>query len=247
MTTPSSYEWCFSRMRDASSDKWVDEAGVQRPEDPIGFLEDVLQAAYKWVGDNLAKSDKVAKSQGKDEPGWGWRWSLSGCQAVVVRNQWGEASQCGTPIRRFSRDQAAPACHHHYYLFIDFTPVLREAIRKLKNRDKSRGGEVISETLHVPHREPRAEPVALYMMALKDRVKIGISNNPTRRRRTLSNQAGADISLEKVVWFQDRETAAEVESSMHDKFSDIRILGEWFHRDEMIDRSIGELEALSVR
>lgn len=56
----------------------------------------------------------------------------------------------------------------------------------------------------------------------KDKVKIGISNNPTERAKALQTASGEEISILKTVEFSTREEALDAEAFLHREFSEYR-------------------------
>lgn len=80
--------------------------------------------------------------------------------------------------------------------------------------------------------------VDLYLMqntVTKD-LKIGISNDPERRKRDLQNTNGREIEILYVI-----PRKSNLETTLHEKFSHLRLMGEWFKYDESI---IDEFEKL---
>ena len=60
-------------------------------------------------------------------------------------------------------------------------------------------------------------------------VKIGVSSNPVKRARTLSNQSGYKII--RTFWTNPSPKFREIEKDLHKKFSIYRMKGEWFKID----------------
>lgn len=61
------------------------------------------------------------------------------------------------------------------------------------------------------------------------RVKIGVSNDIQRRLITLQNAGGCKMELS---WVSRRLTNSYfIESLLHDKFNELRYIGEWFNLD----------------
>ena len=56
----------------------------------------------------------------------------------------------------------------------------------------------------------------------KDKVKIGVSNNPISRAKQLQNACGEEIEILHVIEFKNREEALKAEAFLHMKFSDFR-------------------------
>ena len=61
--------------------------------------------------------------------------------------------------------------------------------------------------------------------------KIGISNKPKHRERTLQSQE-PDIELLKVKAFPSRVSARNVESTLHTQFREKHLRGEWFELND---------------
>lgn len=56
----------------------------------------------------------------------------------------------------------------------------------------------------------------------KDKVKIGISNNPLQRAKDLQTACGEEISIMHTIEFPNREKAFEAEQFLHREFSQFR-------------------------
>lgn len=56
----------------------------------------------------------------------------------------------------------------------------------------------------------------------KDKVKIGISNNPIARAKSLQTASGEDIEILHTIEFKNREEAIEAERCLHREFSTFR-------------------------
>lgn len=65
------------------------------------------------------------------------------------------------------------------------------------------------------------------------RTKIGITNNPKHRNRTISSHENG-ISMTNLYRFADRKDAQAIESKLHKKLKDSRICGEWFNVQPII-------------
>ena len=109
-------------------------------------------------------------------------------------------------------------------------------IHKKKESDFQRLEKSISslqrrvETLSYGSTAKPKERCAVYIFN-KDNgklLKIGISNNPKRRKRELENSNGQLLRPVKVCWFSSREIALTVESNAHKRFRRYRTYGEWF-------------------
>lgn len=68
----------------------------------------------------------------------------------------------------------------------------------------------------------------LYLMENSNNLnKIGISNNPTRRKRQIELASGTRVRIMKC-WRTLDATALEVEQYLHIRFARKRLQGEWF-------------------
>jgi hypothetical protein len=66
-------------------------------------------------------------------------------------------------------------------------------------------------------------------------IKIGISDNPEKRRRDLEMNGCYHLSIVATIDHLDVRDERELEKALHDKFSKYRIKGEWFeYNDEII-------------
>lgn len=75
----------------------------------------------------------------------------------------------------------------------------------------------------------------LYLMVSDDGLyKVGISDNPERRRRQIQNASGRRISIQKC-WITEGP-ALRVEQAVHALYSRRRRFGEWF--DSMTEMDI---------
>ena len=71
------------------------------------------------------------------------------------------------------------------------------------------------------------QPQFLYLMKNDLGVyKIGISNNPEKRAKALSNASGLNVDV--VSYWRITGKADQVERFIHDKFKSERLIGEWF-------------------
>ncbi|WP_163518170.1 GIY-YIG nuclease family protein [Gelidibacter japonicus] len=70
--------------------------------------------------------------------------------------------------------------------------------------------------------------------------KIGISNNPTYREKTLQSEKPT-IELIKSKLFSNRKVAVAFESSLHKTYENKRLRGEWF---ELSERDIKEIKEI---
>lgn len=79
-----------------------------------------------------------------------------------------------------------------------------------------------------PPRRPDRQYVYLMWGAGTGLYKIGISDQPERRRRQLANASGLDVRIVSVweVW-----NARETERVLHRYFRDVRREGEWFQME----------------
>ena len=67
-------------------------------------------------------------------------------------------------------------------------------------------------------------------------LKIGISNDSCRRQKELQNTSGRQIEILYVI-----PQKSNLELTLHEKFSHLRLMGEWFKYDKSI---IDEFEKL---
>ena len=65
----------------------------------------------------------------------------------------------------------------------------------------------------------------------KDKVKIGVSNNPIQRAKNLQTASGEEISIYHTIEFNNREEAMEAETFLHKEFSP------WRKRPSKVSRS----------
>lgn len=72
----------------------------------------------------------------------------------------------------------------------------------------------------------------VYFMHREDQpwTKIGISNNPHRRREEVQKDIGCKVTLFSMLMIPDRcfDNAYQLEQWIHKKFSSLRVDGEWF-------------------
>ena len=73
--------------------------------------------------------------------------------------------------------------------------------------------------------EPAWSGTNLYLMQSGGLYKIGISNDPERRRRELQNQSGRATTIVCTWWAERPE---DVEAALHRHFGAKRQYGEWF-------------------
>ncbi|ROV58045.1 DUF4268 domain-containing protein [Vibrio ponticus] len=66
-----------------------------------------------------------------------------------------------------------------------------------------------------------------------DLIKIGISNNPEHRRRTLQNTSGVPVEL--LFASEPSKMAYRIEQQLHSEYSDFRLKGEWFSLTDVRD------------
>lgn len=83
----------------------------------------------------------------------------------------------------------------------------------------------------------------LYLMQnseTKD-LKIGVSDDPHTRKVTLQSESGREINLLYIIPLR-----GYLESDLHDKFSHLRLKGEWFKYDQSIIQEFERLATESV-
>lgn len=88
------------------------------------------------------------------------------------------------------------------------------------------------EALTVPYDAPLAEECYVYLMidTINQYHKIGISNKPTWREKTLQSEKPT-IELLASKKFINRKIASSFEKALHETYSQKRIRGEWFNLD----------------
>ncbi len=69
----------------------------------------------------------------------------------------------------------------------------------------------------------------VYFALAGDLVKIGVTTNPTDRLAALSTTSAVDLSLIKTIPGDVR-----LERELHQRFSDLRVRGEWFRYTEQL-------------
>ena len=77
----------------------------------------------------------------------------------------------------------------------------------------------------------RKKPVtwaALYLIQFGEFVKVGISNDPTARLRTIQSGLPAEATMPYYAVLPKREMAVDLEKRVHQKLQDRRARGEWF-------------------
>ncbi len=77
-------------------------------------------------------------------------------------------------------------------------------------------------------RKFRSAPCSVYLMESEGRLKIGMSQDPKGRARTLSTGSGQEVRLVAEHRYSSRGEASRAESELHERFADYRLLGEWF-------------------
>jgi hypothetical protein len=77
-------------------------------------------------------------------------------------------------------------------------------------------------------KESDYEPAFVYVMQNGGLCKIGVSENPIKRKQQLRNASGLDIILRSHRQFETRMSALEIEATLHRKFARYREQGEWF-------------------
>lgn len=71
-------------------------------------------------------------------------------------------------------------------------------------------------------------PTFVYVMQWQDKIKIGISRDPSKRLRQLQLANPGEVRLLHTKVFSTRPSAIKIERSLHKRFADHRLLGEWF-------------------
>lgn len=91
-------------------------------------------------------------------------------------------------------------------------------------------GKITKEQLLLKSNTTNGCCVYLMVDTTNDYYKIGISNVPEVRERTLQSEK-PPIQLIASKKFVDKKTALSIEKSLHEKYSHKRKRGEWFHLD----------------
>ena len=97
---------------------------------------------------------------------------------------------------------------------------------------ESRFEEAFSEPVY-DVRQLESEEKSLYSLyifsELKTNVtKIGISSDVSRRHEELQRQSGRELEIKYVSKEMSYKLAKQIESDLHEDFSDYRLYGEWF-------------------
>lgn len=70
----------------------------------------------------------------------------------------------------------------------------------------------------------------IYVMRCGNRIKIGFSNDPESRRKTLQTGNPDEVIVE---WTRQRDDAKKLEHHLHRKFRKFCVGGEWFDADKL--------------
>ncbi len=81
----------------------------------------------------------------------------------------------------------------------------------------------------------------VYVMGWDDKIKIGISRDPERRRRQLQLANPGEVRILHQREFSTRPSAMRVERALHNRYAAHRLLGEWF--DLPAKRAIKAIDA----
>ena len=108
-------------------------------------------------------------------------------------------------------------------VFIDYLKVVSENVKDYSPLFKSAGSNVVES-------ENDIEKCFVYLMidTTNDFHKIGISNNPLYRERTLQSEKPT-IELIASKEFPNRQIAESIEKALHNTYRDKNIRGEWFN------------------
>lgn len=68
----------------------------------------------------------------------------------------------------------------------------------------------------------------VYVIKNKDRCKVGVSGDPSRRLKQLQTSNPDKLTLASSVLMSSKQQAYYIESYIHDKFKRYKIRGEWF-------------------
>ena len=100
------------------------------------------------------------------------------------------------------------------------------------NRELSLDGEKITHEVHF-----------VYFVLNRDSnaIKIGMAKNLERRLKSLQTSSPAKLELIKSVQVSSQEEARELEKTLHKKFEDIQITGEWFSANAELGNYIESL------
>ncbi len=107
----------------------------------------------------------------------------------------------------------------------------------------------VRELRKAPYRHKRVRPTVVgkffvYALAAADRVKIGFSDDPDDRLRSIQTGCPYPVRLLGTQQFETRNAAQAREKELHDKFGARRVHGEWFFadiRDELLLMLRGEI------
>lgn len=93
-----------------------------------------------------------------------------------------------------------------------------------RKRGDLNGCETYNDDPHEPLEKEENEACYLYYILNeeKDKVKIGISNNPMSRAKSLQTASGEDLEILKTIKFGNREDAFAAEQFLHNEFSQFR-------------------------
>lgn len=100
------------------------------------------------------------------------------------------------------------------------------------NRELSLDGKKLTHEIHF-----------IYFILNQDSnaIKIGHAKNIDRRMKSLQTSSPAKLELLKLIPVQGRMEAKKLELSLHQKFSDIRLTGEWFKAEPILVQYINHL------
>lgn len=78
---------------------------------------------------------------------------------------------------------------------------------------------------------------AVYVAEVGGAVKVGITNDPYARSRTLQSSMPEDLTMPYFLVLRDRASAVRIEAAAHHALADRHIRGEWFRAsaDEAIE------------
>lgn len=99
-------------------------------------------------------------------------------------------------------------------------------------RDKQSQG--ISKTCNIS--KNNIEQMLYLIRNVSNHYKIGISNHPGKRLRSLSTACSSKLYLVK--FWETQKLAKTLEKELHNKFLDYRLAGEWFNFRDMSERDV---------
>jgi Meiotically Up-regulated Gene 113 (MUG113) protein len=145
---------------------------------------------------------------------------------------------------QFSRDQTTinGAVGNQWYVENEFVVLVQGLVKEYKEliNDNIENYQPLHETIGNISENNNAEECFVYLMVDTSNHfhKIGISNKPGYREKTLQSEKPT-IELITAKEYPSRQIAESIEKALHQTFADKRIRGEWF---ELNDRDINEIK-----